>query len=58
MLARQGTQLRPLVGTPFGLQDYRKALWTALHTGATQSVKTVFRIESSHREGRTANGTV
>jgi threonine dehydrogenase-like Zn-dependent dehydrogenase len=34
-----------IVGEPFALGDYRSALKTALCTGATRSVKTVFRID-------------
>lgn len=46
LLGQCGSQVLPLVGSPFALRDYRKALQTAINTGATQSVKTVFRIES------------
>lgn len=44
MLARCGPDLATLVGQPFALQNYRQAIQSALHTGATGSVKTVFRI--------------
>lgn len=37
-----GESLLPLVGTPFAIEDYRRAIQTALNTGKTSSVKTVF----------------
>lgn len=37
-----GESLLPLVGTPFAVKDYRSAIQTALNTGKTSSVKTVF----------------
>jgi len=45
LLVEHGASLRGLVGAPFVLRDYRQALRTALHAGATGSVKTVFRID-------------
>ena len=46
MLANCGADLRPLVGEPYALQDYRQAIQTALHTGTTGSIKTVFRVST------------
>ncbi len=40
-LLRHGDALRPLVGDPVPLTDYRRALGIALNTGRTRSVKTV-----------------
>ena len=44
MLERMGHDLRPLVGDPFTLHDYRSAIRNALSTGASRSIKTVFAI--------------
>ena len=44
MLAKCGPDLRPLVGKPFALRDYKQAIQSALRTGTTGSIKTVFRI--------------
>lgn len=38
--------LRALVGESFALPEHRAAVRAALHTGASRSVKTVFRVES------------
>ncbi|MFQ5422431.1 MAG: zinc-binding dehydrogenase [Phycisphaerae bacterium] len=43
LLARQSSLLRPLVGDPFSLPDWREAVRTALHAGASRSVKTTFQ---------------
>ena len=50
MLAKCGGDLRPLVGEPFALQDYKQAIQTALHTGVTGSIKTVFRVQAGQGE--------
>lgn len=42
LLQDHGAKLPPLVGTPFQLKDYKKAVQTALNTGKTGTVKTVF----------------
>ena len=47
LLQEHGTQLLPLVGTPFLLQDYKRALQTALNTGKTATVKTVFDLRTT-----------
>lgn len=47
LIARRGEELRPLVGSPFELRDYRTALRTALRTGEAKSIKTVFGISPS-----------
>ena len=47
LLQEHGTQLLPLVGTPFLLQDYKHALQTALNTGKTATVKTVFDLRTT-----------
>ena len=44
LLAQCGDALRPLLGSPFALQDYRTALQTTLRPGVTHAVKTLFRI--------------
>jgi threonine dehydrogenase-like Zn-dependent dehydrogenase len=49
ILSSWGSALRLLVGEPFGLRDYRAALRSALHTGESGSVKTVFRVGSAGR---------
>ena len=40
-----GEKLRPLVGEPYSLGQWRQALRTAMSTGPTRTVKTVFRID-------------
>ena len=45
ILETWGKRLEPLVGEPFALEDHRRALASALFTGAHKSVKTVFRID-------------
>ncbi len=47
LLREYGEPLRPMVGTPFSLRDYKRAIQTALNTGKTSTVKTIFdlRIE-------------
>ncbi len=52
MLAKCGHDLRPLVGKPFALRDYKQAIQSALHTGRTGSIKTVFRVQSSNAKRR------
>lgn len=47
LLQEHGTQLLPLVGTPFLLQDYKRALQTALNTGKTATIKTVFDLRTT-----------
>ena len=42
LLQQIGDTLRPLVGTLFSLRDYKRAIQTALNTGQSASVKTVF----------------
>jgi threonine dehydrogenase-like Zn-dependent dehydrogenase len=44
ILQQHGARLRPLVGEPFALNDYRRAVEAALHVGASRMVKTVLRI--------------
>ena len=44
LLSEQGSGIRGLVGAPFELHDYRAALSTALNTGSSRSIKTVFGI--------------
>ena len=51
LLRKIGSQLRPLVGEPFALEDYRRAVRAALRTGASGSIKTVFRIGSRSSGG-------
>ena len=38
-------ELRNLAGAPFRLQDVRRALKAAMHTGASQNIKCLFRID-------------
>ncbi len=45
LLSKHGAGLARLVGEPFGLRDYRTAIRSALNTGQSGIVKTVFRIE-------------
>lgn len=45
-LVRDGAGLRHLVGEPFVLDDYGRAIRTALNTRESGRIKTVFRIES------------
>ncbi len=47
LLQQMGSELLPLVGGLFSLDNYRKAVQTALHTGKFGSVKTVFDLRSS-----------
>lgn len=42
LLQLYGDQLLPLVGAPFSLCDYKRAIQTALNTGKTSTVKTIF----------------
>ena len=42
LLQKMESNLRPLVSTLFPLRDYKRAIQTALNTGKTASVKTVF----------------
>lgn len=42
LLQQYGDQLLPLVGAPFSIRDYKRAIQTALHTGQTSTVKTIF----------------
>ena len=42
LLQQIGNRLLPLIGERFSLRDYRKAIQSALHTGQTRSVKTIF----------------
>ena len=42
LLQKMETHLRPLVSTLFPLRDYKRAIQTALNTGRTATVKTVF----------------
>ncbi len=46
LLQQMGTQLRPLVGPLFSLLDYKRAIHTALNTGTSGTVKTVFDLRS------------
>lgn len=46
LLQETGAQLRPLVIRRFPLRDYRHAIQTALHTGKTATVKTVFDLRN------------
>ncbi len=42
LLQQYGDQLLPLVGEPFSIREYKRAIQTALNTGKTSTVKTVF----------------
>ena len=42
LLQKMGAQLRPLVSERFALREYKRAIQTALNTGRTATVKTVF----------------
>ncbi len=42
LLEKMEAELRPLVSASFPLRDYKRALQTALNTGSTATVKTVF----------------
>ena len=46
LLQQQGNQLGPLVSTLFPLRDYKRAIHTALNTGKTATVKTVFDLRT------------
>jgi hypothetical protein len=45
LLKSRGDRLERLVGQPFALSEFREALRTALFTGRSGAVKTVFQIE-------------
>ena len=47
LLQQMGTSLLPLVGERFPLKDYRQAIQSALYTGQSGSVKTVFDLRLS-----------
>jgi threonine dehydrogenase-like Zn-dependent dehydrogenase len=47
LLSKMGEALRPLVGEPFALTEWRSAVRAALRTGESRSVKTVFRVASA-----------
>ncbi|MCZ6679901.1 MAG: alcohol dehydrogenase catalytic domain-containing protein [Candidatus Poribacteria bacterium] len=42
LLQKMGHRLLPLIGERFSLKDYRRAIQSALHTGKSGSVKTIF----------------
>ena len=46
LLQKMETHLRPLVSTLFPLRDYKRAIQTALNTGRTATVKTVFDLRN------------
>ena len=46
LLEKMEAHLRPLVSTLFPLRDYKRAIQTALNTGKTATVKTVFDLRS------------
>ena len=46
LLQEMETQLRPLVSKLFSLRDYKRAIQTALNTGKTATVKTVFDLRN------------
>lgn len=46
LLQKMETHLRPLVSTLFPLRDYKRAIQTALNTGKTATVKTVFDLRN------------
>ena len=46
LLEKTGAQLRPLVIRRFPLRDYKQAIQTALNTGKTGTVKTVFDLRT------------
>ena len=46
LLEKTGAQLRPLVIRRFPLRDYKHAIQTALNTGKTGTVKTVFDLRT------------
>lgn len=46
LLQDHSEQLLSLVGKPFSIRDYRRAIQTALNTGKTATVKTVFDLRS------------
>ena len=46
LLQKHGEQFLPLVGTPFPLREYKPAIQTALNTGKSATVKTVFDLRS------------
>lgn len=46
LLQQMESHLRPLVGELFSLRDYKRAIQTALNTGKTGTVKTVFDLRN------------
>lgn len=46
LLKKMEAHLRPLVSTLFPLRDYKRAIQTALNTGKTATVKTVFDLRN------------
>ena len=46
LLQKMEAHLRPLVSSFFPLKDYKRAIQTALNTGKTATVKTVFDLRS------------
>ena len=46
LLQKMEAHLRPLVSTLFPLRDYKRAIQTALNTGKTATVKTVFDLRN------------
>ena len=46
LLQKMETHLRPLVSTLFPLEDYKRAIQTALNTGKTATVKTAFDLRN------------
>lgn len=46
LMQKHGEQLLSLVGTPFSLRDFKRAIQTALNTGKTSTVKTVFDLRA------------
>ena len=45
LLRQMGERLLPLIGDRFPLQDYRGAIESALHTGQSRTVKTLFDLQ-------------
>lgn len=46
LLQEHGEQLFPLIGTLFSIRDYKRAIQTALNTGKTSTVKTIFDLRT------------
>ena len=46
LLQKMESHLRPLVSVLFPLRDYKRAIQTALNTGKTTTVKTVFDLRN------------